>query len=553
MPTPALPSLPAHILEDIAVRVAADDVCGPPTRLVAVCLVCRPVAAALASPHLRARIFRALFDTAAARRRLGPGALLVPVLDRELVSRCQALVRLRYNRPPPPHLAPAHDLWLVYLMLLENDGKNMPHVVDYARVRAGILHRVERFMAQSPAAPPTHWPAESVSNALMAWILALTDSEDAIRRDSHESRQAVQRLYLVFVYVVFMYPSAFAQWNVFDLPLPADSDMALDIAHVMSMAHPVSTPRAQFAPARETPACYGVPHDLAVPPLAHAAIALLFARINWPMQERPDDMPDAAWAAQQKTWQDGRTRHFGGPEGMDSAMRDTEWRRLVSCANLYSGPVPGLEPMLDPGDLQGRWDGFYRMPDLLLYDQLIQANPAPPPDWMLRPSVDDPPSFFGAAVQWRLREYHCLAGNVPLSASTDDAIDAWFPTGWWKHRTPEGTLRIWDPVRADFTEYVPHTPGRARGDVLDTLILGEPDDDWKEHFGEFEVYGRVRAADGLVVLRRDCVPHDAGRGRWLWYGYIHAGLNWIGRFRMTNQPIGLIAFSGSFMVARSAL
>ncbi|EJD42936.1 hypothetical protein AURDEDRAFT_114837 [Auricularia subglabra TFB-10046 SS5] len=553
MPAPALPSLPAHILEDIAARVATDGVCGPPTRLVNVLLVCKALKAALAIDHLRARIFRDLFDTAAAARRFGPGALLVPVLDRELVSRCQALTRLRHGRLPPPHLAPAHDLWLVYLMLLEDDGKNMAHVLHYANVRTGILRRVEAFMDQSPAAPPTHWPAESVPNALMAWILALTDSEEAILEDSHNCRQAVQRLYLVFVYVVFMYPSAFAQWNVFDLPLSPGSDMALDIATVMSTPHPVSTPRAQFAPASATPAYYGVQRALAVPPLAHAAIALLFARINYPTKERPDWMTDAAWVAQQKTWEYGHTRYFGGPEGTDSVMRDTEWRRLVSCTDLYSGPVPGLEPMLDPGDLQGRWDGFYRMPDLLLYDQLIQANPAPPPDWMLRPSVEDPPSFFGAAVQWRLREYHCLAGNVPLSGSTDDAVDAWFPAGWWKHRTPEGTLRIWDPVRAEFTEYVPHAPGRARGEVRDTIVLGEPDDEWKEHFGEFEVYGRVRAADGLVVLRRDCVPHDAGRGRWLWYGYVHAGLNWIGRFRMTNQPIGLIAISGSFMVARSAL
>ena len=49
------------------------------------------------------------------------------------------------------------------------------------------------------------------------------------------------------------------------------------------------------------------------------------------------------------------------------------------------------------------------------------------------------------------------------------------------------------------------------------------------------------------------MPADAGLGRWLWYGYLHNDLNWIGRFRSTGVPVGLIAYSGSFMMARSQL
>ncbi|KZV81493.1 hypothetical protein EXIGLDRAFT_844587 [Exidia glandulosa HHB12029] len=236
-------------------------------------------------------------------------------------------------------------------------------------------------------------------------------------------------------------------------------------------------------------------------------------------------------------------------------MRDAEWRRLVHCADLYHGPVPGLEPMLEPGELQGRWDGFYRAPDLTQYESLIQAHNAPPPQWLVRPDVNDPPAYYKQTVQWRLREYHCLAGsgNIPLSADTDWAIDAWFPSTWTYDHLPDGTLRVWDPVRRAYTNYVPHAPNRTRAQVLDTIVLGQPDDDWKALWGDFAVYGRVRQADGLVVLRRDCMPPDAGLGRWLWYGYVHNGLNWIGRFRSTGVQVGLIAYAGSFMMARSQI
>lgn len=55
----------------------------------------------------------------------------------------------------------------------------------------------------------------------------------------------------------------------------------------------------------------------------------------------------------------------------------------------------------------------------------------------------------------------------------------------------------------------------------------------------------------LLAHMRLQVPADAGLGRWVWYGYVHGGLNWIGRFRSTGVQVGLVAYAGSFMMARS--
>lgn len=171
-------TLPTHILEEIAALASAQSA-GPPASLPAILTVSRAVKNALAFSHLKSRIFRLSFDTAAPARRLGRSALTTTVLATELEDRCRALTRIRHDRPPPHHLDPAHDYWKAYLMLLEDDGKNVRHLLEYARVRKFIAGF--NSWLQPSALPPHRWPAETPANALCAWILALTDSRGPCR------------------------------------------------------------------------------------------------------------------------------------------------------------------------------------------------------------------------------------------------------------------------------------------------------------------------------------------------------------------------------------
>lgn len=100
-------------------------------------------------------------------------------------------------------------------------------------------------------------------------------------------------------------------------------------------------------------------------------------------------------------------------------------------------------------------------------------------------------------------------------------------------------------------------------EVIDTIITGEGHSSW----GAFNLRGRIRAWDGMIILVKDYVsrirvplipahhapqagPTNAGRGRWLYKGYIVAGGNWVGRWRDTFTAERLSGYEGVFSVTR---
>lgn len=67
------------------------------------------------------------------------------------------------------------DLWTAYLMILENDGRNIAHLDEYAN----LYDFVDRFVRVRLAHDKvdTGWPKESPSNALAVWLLwMMTDN-----------------------------------------------------------------------------------------------------------------------------------------------------------------------------------------------------------------------------------------------------------------------------------------------------------------------------------------------------------------------------------------
>lgn len=98
----------------------------PPVNLLCTCRAIYSAISPSANPELYARIYRANFDTAAVYRRLGDAAssnrkVRAKALTAELKRRVMALKRLtRQLRSHNVVETKEDDLWVIYLMLIEN-------------------------------------------------------------------------------------------------------------------------------------------------------------------------------------------------------------------------------------------------------------------------------------------------------------------------------------------------------------------------------------------------------------------------------------------------
>ena len=161
-------SLPYEVTVRIALETACIDVIGPPTHLLSLLLTCKAVYAALTRPpDLYGRIFKAKFDTTAARRRFGPIALVSKNLSAQLKSYCLTLQRIRHGDIYAPTLE--EDLWNAFFMMMENDGKNAVQLKEYAN----LPHFVDRLVRQRlhEQRTPEGWPVEDNVKSLSVWLL----------------------------------------------------------------------------------------------------------------------------------------------------------------------------------------------------------------------------------------------------------------------------------------------------------------------------------------------------------------------------------------------
>lgn len=178
-----LDRVPTDILEEIALFSSLSPLVGPPSALRALLLVSRTLHDCLSrryNPFIYSQLFLAKFDIDAPRRRLGQRVLDITALADECIHRFASLRRLKSNTYPRDGGRDdimRSDLWVAYLMFLENDGKNIRQLMDYAQIHHfafdfarpnGRLH--------DGAGMRGNWPMDSELNALGLWIFWFTDS-----------------------------------------------------------------------------------------------------------------------------------------------------------------------------------------------------------------------------------------------------------------------------------------------------------------------------------------------------------------------------------------
>jgi len=178
--------IPDEVLEHIAFYSGSEQLLGPPSSLPILLTLSRRINGALSpesTPHLYARIFSAKFDFAAPLRRLGASALTASALMGELRSRCIVLKRIRAAKDclhdKSPDTANGDDvldnvLWVAYLMMLENDGKNAAQLRDYANIGDWLTKYWFDPRGRSLTVSHLefgHWPANDARAALAMWLL----------------------------------------------------------------------------------------------------------------------------------------------------------------------------------------------------------------------------------------------------------------------------------------------------------------------------------------------------------------------------------------------
>lgn len=178
-----LATVPNEILEHIALFSGISDELGPPSALFDLLTINRHFHDVLAlkyNPHLYSRIFAFKFDTAALLRRFGPGKLTATDFAIELQRRCIILKRIRAQvdclinpdgSPQDPSILAV--VWLSYLMMLENDGKNKRQLREYGRINEWLRQYWFHNEGASKAhvdLQVRHWPGKDTLASLAMWL-----------------------------------------------------------------------------------------------------------------------------------------------------------------------------------------------------------------------------------------------------------------------------------------------------------------------------------------------------------------------------------------------
>jgi hypothetical protein len=183
--SPRLNNVPQEILEHIAFFTATANFLGPPAQIIPLLLTNRRIHSYLSvssNPHLYARIFVHKFDVVPAFHRLDPGDTSSTMISSELQRRCGFLRRVRLRLDSRVMQVPSVNcddktvqeiLWMSYLMMLENNGKNEQQLRNYARMEEWLKEywfdaKGSSFTALCIKADS--WPPNNEQNSLAMWL-----------------------------------------------------------------------------------------------------------------------------------------------------------------------------------------------------------------------------------------------------------------------------------------------------------------------------------------------------------------------------------------------
>ncbi|PWN21344.1 hypothetical protein BCV69DRAFT_167523 [Microstroma glucosiphilum] len=426
----------------------------PPQALRDLLLTCRHVNDHLsvsANPRLYARIFKAKFDLEPIARRYGRKATTVENLAGELRRRCVILKRIRWAvavgqlRPEGEtalsEIELKENMWLAYLMMTENDGKNL-EALYWADIRSYLsLHHTQEMIrsALQPGYPP-----ESEDRALAMHISHLLSDANLLATESKED--ADEKLFVLrpYVFASHRFNGFYAPWPLRSLPIGTESPLTIAestasasgqtllernrgapvpmpaAAEGQSSTAPRATPGAPTNPflADHTPEdrstlVHHVGQTLTIRPpcIVHAAYHLFFGQVErnpglvglTAITRRHPPPGSGATGATDNNADDpalqpstlaGPLRQLhADPMRLRSADHDRDVARLLYCHSPMRGP--GLKPCFFAGIIDGAWEGRFSFFCFDSYREMLAGR--------MRSLYEGP---FGEQPQvWKLREH----------------------------------------------------------------------------------------------------------------------------------------------------
>ncbi|KAI0049023.1 hypothetical protein FA95DRAFT_1604703 [Auriscalpium vulgare] len=530
-------------MDDVVLyAVANDPLVSPPTVLRNLQLINRKFRAMLNphdNPRVHAQLFALKFDTAATTRRLPPDASLPIHLACELRTRFSALKCFRRHDIYDPVLP--HAFLVAYIMLLEDDGKNIAHLEA-----AGLPALVEEYLIgrlHEGADEANGWPASTEMNSLAVTLFWQLTAQQGIVTESVDRRHSVVALLKPYALVGFRYPFL---------------DASVDPMAVLGVNSTHHTPPVSAAP-RRTIQYLGQELELHLPPISWHAMLSYFARLEMGKLVHAMQLPAsrAVHPGPGMTVEDideyntyCRTRAVprctvpGEPHLTRSRRHDPDWARALAPAPAH-GLTPPPAGSYVPGVLTGNWQGTLLIPSMQEYAALQQGA------WS-----DDALKYL---ARWplfvTLEEHYRYADPMSTPKGDDWDDDSYLPLqSTWLPR--EDGMELYDPKSSHKVFYktlmkerhddAPKNiePGfapsgdkgkNANAGIVDVILSGTTQEHHGMAWGSYKFKGRVRLSDGLVVLAREPTDPRSGLGRALFIGYVLSGQNFVGRWRVPTD------------------
>ncbi|TNY18841.1 hypothetical protein DMC30DRAFT_402050 [Rhodotorula diobovata] len=486
----------------------------------------------------------------------------------------------RTQLPEPDELT--QNLWTCYLMLLENDGKNLPHLLEYAELRQYMRLFYDHSLLNEALKPG--WPRQTAGRALGLWIGWLAGDDLSLETP----QESEQRFFVLkpYVFAAHKFDAFFAPWTIPSLPVTREE-------------YPVRPPPEGpfLADLRPCTQAQSILHmgrriEMTPPNLAHAAIFSFFFRVEQDPAVQNDLLLQGQGTPAQHMLGNPTPAANSNPltassrptktslPVLSSRVHDRDFIRLASCIDPYSSL--GMPKLYTRGDLTGSWEGRFSFFDFDSYRDMLGGRMRSlyegpfgdqPQVWKLeervvrlergqRPGGRGPALNAGFEVGQSVLPRPTAGAGASSSSSYSGAAGNSALAGQGRRRTSVEVERSTsDDARA--SKRARSWTAAAPVDTFDGTF-DDDDDEWTQcdpdgeyeillsgtghsAWGQFVLKGRVRAWDGMFSIVKEYTPDS--RGRWIYRGVLVGG-NLVGRWRDTHTPVDLSGYEGTWIMSR---
>ncbi|KAF5375347.1 hypothetical protein D9615_007938 [Tricholomella constricta] len=516
-----------EVLRRIALFTVFDaEISGPPRDFLNLTLVCRAAHRILSlnSAPLYADVFAQTFDIRGPICRLGERAVRENA-KLELKRRFTALNIFRKGELDDFRLTDA--FWTAYMMFEDADTgqKNTKHLLG-----SGLLVFLDKFLQKRlyrGSQTNNGWPIPNEQNSLAVALFWLSSSHRSVNLESVEVRADVERLLKPFVFAAFRYP------------IFSTAESCFDIATFTHQATSSSVhgpyPPPPLLP-RDVTYFGDIPRTMRVPSISLFSALSFFARQETICPQIPPHLQEQHRKSVQspnlgptfddiKHFADHCRTNFAHFPGFDASVL----RGSVGASSRPTfGPTLAESMPYKLGTLTGNWQGSYIASHCLEFTALLSDA-----SLLQHPFLEDYKSWLGTLTAppvfpttgrfplYMSLQEHFTRDPDAMIPRAEGTTNAWLPAGFnWVQR--ENGIEVFDE-KGSFRTFYNTVRGRTNPvelrDAVDVIITGQTDEKRAAAWGAYRMYGRIRLADGLIVLAWEAVN---GTGAALIRGYGNA-------------------------------